>query len=1398
MQNVVKMPKPQIFEHGAAFLKDLTRYYMDFLETDFHKRPLPKRYIRIRDSKGHLTGINLRKYENCRKAIWRFFTEEGTENSNLEIRRGQYKSRIKTSLKNFIDNNIEELKEDTLNETITQAVKDFREHKKKYRDDWDNFYEESLETIRNLVLRNIIRPLSEVLEKPLIEEKSLGLETIFELEDDLIDLLCSDINESIDKSLIQFFTKNQAEEITKYLKDLLQRDVLVDKLKAFFENFSSSDLFLEFNEIFENNRLNDKEDIYLYFCDINFSKRTYPLFYFPIQIEKQIDKFVMHFDPHILINKKAIEYIVQEYNKEAQKTGGINSLKDRILYATSEEEKRICDHLQPIVSDIASHFSLSDTLNLEDEKPSQQKSLYANITNDIYFCLFDRSDEALVNDYEELLQLIEEGDNPLSEIFINLINGYIVDDPVSYTSEVESEWDARNISERLVYDSPIPLNEEQKKILSALQKEGCRYIAVQGPPGTGKSHTITAIAFDAIIRNNSVLILSDKKEALDVVEDKIVDTINKVRISDDFQNPILRLDKRNFGKIITASSLTKIKDHYKASKQKEDEVEALLKEKQVSLQEAISHTISQYESVDLKGIKEFLDLETAVGKKVDLKKLKTTKDWSAISLALTNFFVCIGQHQNNQNYLFLVDTLLKEHKNWFDEGISTTIQIFRLAAEMNQEGYGDQLSVLLNITEETEGTLQDYIHQYKLLTSGFFKGFFRKAEIKQLEIQLNSSLELRRFVTFAEDLRLLEKAYFCISEIKYRLREIGENHFLEFCRILTHPDCPDIALLDQLSPIQEFIKLNGKLPKPLLNKLKMDFSIQGAKDKEAILKSLNAINLLRSYEDAEQKYMRLFGEIPDVSYSDVCHQMEKLQTTKMANLIDKRVIDFVEGSRSTAQTLKKIISKKQKFPRVEFEKIKEAFPCIIAGIRDYAEYIPLERELFDVVIIDEASQVSIAQAFPAILRAKKIIVLGDNKQFSNVKTSNASNVINHRYMNDIKASFLSHISADAAKLERIQQFNIKTSILEFFQHIANYHDMLRKHFRGYRELISFSSRWFYDGNLQAIKIRGKPIDEVIKFTILQHDKKLEVSERANTNPFEAEFIIKELENILEGENPPSVGVITPFTNQQKYIATEISKSDYADDIYSKLKLKVMTFDTCQGEERDIIFYSMVASPISDRTNYIFASDLKHDNDDEKKIRLQRLNVGFSRAKECIHFILSKPLEEFSGSISTALKHYQKQLEVGREQPSEADVDPSSPMEKKVLEWIKDTSFYQANTDYLNLHAQFPIGEYLKQLDNGYKHPSYRCDFLLQYLKEGKPLNIIIEYDGFKEHFTDWDDVNELNYQNYYKAADVEREKILESYGYKFIRINRFNLGDDPVVTLSKRLENLVKKKLNNT
>ena len=55
-----------------------------------------------------------------------------------------------------------------------------------------------------------------------------------------------------------------------------------------------------------------------------------------------------------------------------------------------------------------------------------------------------------------------------------------------------------------------------------------------------------------------------------------------------------------------------------------------------------------------------------------------------------------------------------------------------------------------------------------------------------------------------------------------------------------------------------------------------------------------------------------------------------------------------------------------------------------------------------------------------------------------------------------------------------------------------------------------------------------------------------------------------------------------------------------------------------------------------------------------------------------------------------------------------------------------------------------------------------------------------------------ENVTSANYEQLYKASDIERQFIIESYGYKFLRINRFNLGHNPITTLSDRLYQLIK------
>jgi very-short-patch-repair endonuclease len=175
------------------------------------------------------------------------------------------------------------------------------------------------------------------------------------------------------------------------------------------------------------------------------------------------------------------------------------------------------------------------------------------------------------------------------------------------------------------------------------------------------------------------------------------------------------------------------------------------------------------------------------------------------------------------------------------------------------------------------------------------------------------------------------------------------------------------------------------------------------------------------------------------------------------------------------------------------------------------------------------------------------------------------------------------------------------------------------------------------------------------------------------------------------------------------------------------------------------------------------------------------------------FVVSKPVTSFTGSIGAALRYYQNALRDADAVLPE-DTDMRSGMEPEVLEWIKKTPFFQMNTDSITLKANFPIGRYLRQLDPHYQHPKWIVDFLLRYEAPQGPINIVIEYDGFDAHFKGHDprDVTAWNFESYMTEADIERQLTLQQYGYRFIRLNRFNIGKDPVATLSGMLERLVR------
>src|SRR6516164_11820797 len=97
--------------------------------------------------------------------------------------------------------------------------------------------------------------------------------------------------------------------------------------------------------------------------------------------------------------------------------------------------------------------------------------------------------------------------------FSDIVLSFLASDPASLEKPVEQEWSDTPVDGRLVCASPVPLNEEQRKVLAALRQGQCRFFAIEGPPGCGKSHTIVAPEMTVLVGGLRVRRQTDQNSA---------------------------------------------------------------------------------------------------------------------------------------------------------------------------------------------------------------------------------------------------------------------------------------------------------------------------------------------------------------------------------------------------------------------------------------------------------------------------------------------------------------------------------------------------------------------------------------------------------------------------------------------------------------------------------------------------------------------------------------------------------------------------------------------------------------------------------------------------------------------------------------------------------------------
>jgi hypothetical protein len=1340
-------------------------YFKDFLESDFRRQQAPRRRIILQSDAGFRTGMRVRAYPTLESELWSLISRPSGEPMQLKVGPRKFTRSLSPVLRKIVEEHVRAIDQQAIDQVREATLAQISRTYSASISDPEKWVDDACTFLREQAGDLIVRPLVTRLDAALQRTSYNVVDSVFTAESEMVAAVTGEATSELPAVLARHLARRDDAAVAGALAAFLTLNAVQATLTTFFDGFVAADAFLEFRDLETFAAITEGVQLYLYIGSCRFRSAQYPLFFVPVQVDRLPDAegFQISLGNQLFANRAAIDFVLQEL-AQAKLREWAAPIQDRINYLKPEQSiYEVARHLFGLVGnsmDLAGQIQLSS-------RASDASTADVTLSTALHLCVFERGEEALVNDYEELIALAKQGGSAIVTLFEKMVRGVLRENPKSVAESIEADWERMPLTEKLVFDSPIPLNEEQRKILLSLHEPDGWITVVEGPPGTGKSHTITAIAADCAVNQKSCLVLSDKAEALQVVQDKLSEAMSRVRHVEDFPNPLLRLGRQdaNFKKLVANQTVNQVTAYVRAVKANHAHLVAEKKDAGETLKQAIDDTIASLGTIDLARLKRLHDDEAALTKSNPnfLASIESAPEGSLSSLQGS------PPPEPSADYEAYVGRVSKESSNALElrDRIAADFLACGFAAGLGHESR-KALAIFEQLDRAQARELATICLQYRQLRMPLFGYLFRGAAVRALELRL-SQFPTTRVLQLSAEIGPLETVIKALSVLRGRLEEAKLEHWFSHAYRVAANGQPTLALAQEAKIVSAAMAV---VPGALE-------SLLGAAGATWVI----AARYLREWTEVRNT----FSKAPEFDYVGSKTKLERLNTSLMNAHVDGRLVRFMENHRADAKTLSQLIAQRQKFPEHKFDAVRSSFPIIIASIREFGEYMPLVPELFDVVVIDEASQVSVAQALPALLRAKKVVVLGDSKQFSNVKSTNASIAINDKYRANLVQFFERNVSQDAEALQRLSMFDVKRSVLEFCGMAASYSIMLRKHFRSYPELISYSSNTFYNHQLQAIKVRGVPLDDVVRFELVDPVGH-QVSRTTNTA--EAEFIEGKLLELLEEENPPTVGVITPFREQHTLLTKRLLGHARAEEFESRLRLKVMTFDTCQGEERQIIFYSLVATPGMDALNYIFPVSLSDAEESvEEKLKVQRLNVGFSRAQEMIWIVHSMQLEQFRGAIAGALNHYAGVLR--QKHGHTAQVDPSSPMESRVLGWLHATSFVQEAADDVEILPQFPIGEYLKQLDPTYQHPSWRVDFLLTYRAGGAPIYIVVEYDGFEFHFKDMAKVHVGNHERYLRPEDVERQLTLESYGYRFLRINRFNLGKDPVQTLDQRLRRLV-------
>ncbi len=760
-------------------------------------------------------------------------------------------------------------------------------------------------------------------------------------------------------------------------------------------------------------------------------------------------------------------------------------------------------------------------------------------------------------------------------------------------------------------------------------------MVIYGPPGTGKSQTIVNLISDALCKGKRVLVVSQKKAALDVVYNRLADLSDKAMFIVD---PVK--ERRNFYSRCLLRHDEVMKKQYVDRFPEYDEVAARLREETDKLRE-ISDTFSEDDGFGISLMDMYYGSfipgknseEYTIYNEMLKDKVLRTMDYPTMRGAIDTLL----EHDKIDIYYNFVEN---KKFNPFIQHLKPDLPIDTLSYARNKfaELTGSRTAVF---DEADHPFARQIIAQYDKLSNPRNEKMF---------IRMLAGFEYPSSYSFLQASKVLFPLYpfarYQMSKKESEVRRqyeqtkeaiadfVSDYDFLK--EVLTYEgyamalggilEGNENTLSNLRAALADYVKVSdvslslhnfSQPEKHILN-----FAYRMTRDYEQFRSVIIKLLPLRVYHEIINCEKTKKNELSaTVDFENIKAHINTL-TAELAGVSRKICAQSFEpeyrdmyASREDAKDYLYQISKKQNFwplrrmMEVFGDYLLTLYPCWLLSPENVSSILPLKKNMFDLVLFDEASQVFIENTVPSIIRGKNVVVAGDAKQLRPTTT------FMRRYMGG--ADDDSDLTLQAAlEVESL----LDLAVARFDSANITYHYRSRS-----RGLIDFSNKAFYDDMLRISpdvtkSLKNKAIERI----------KVNGTWRDRCNPVEAAETVRLLKKLFKSRAGDTFGIITFGMEQQSCIEDAIEKECRKDvefrtayireanrkDGGQDVSLFIKNIENVQGDERDVIIFSIgYARNDNDRVNAHFGSLSVEGGEN-------RLNVAVTRAKKKIYVITS--------------------------------------------------------------------------------------------------------------------------------------------------------------------------------